>query len=93
MYLKDDVSASEDQSSQIMEQGQQLLATALPSLDIEIRQVANGVDESSELPEAPSVKATTLVENVHDFKAALAASAGPRPVVHLSEFEESEPKL
>lgn len=93
MYLKDDVSASEDQSSQIMEQGQQLLATALPSLDIEIRQVANGVDESSELPEAPSVKATTLIENVHDFKAALAASAGPRPVVHLSEFEESEPKL
>lgn len=93
MYLKDDVSASEDQSSQIMEQGQQLLATALPSLGIEIRQVANGVDESSELPEAPSVKATTLIENVHDFKAALAASAGPRPVVHLSEFEESEPKL
>lgn len=93
MYLKDDVLASEDQSSQMMEQGQQLLATALPSLGIEIRQVANGVDESSELPEAPSVKATTLVENVHDFKAALAASAGPRPVVHLSEFEESEPKL
>ncbi len=93
MYLKGDVSASEDQSSQIMEQGQQLLATALPSLGIEIRQVANGVDESSELPEAPSVKATTLIENVHDFKAALAASAGPRPVVHLSEFEESEPKL
>lgn len=92
-YLKDDTLASEDQSSEIIEYGQQLLATALPSLGIEIRQVDNGADESSELPKAPSMKATTFIENVHDFKAALAASAGPRPVVHLTEFEDSEPKL
>lgn len=92
-YLKDDTLASEDQWSEIIEYGQQLLATALPSLGIEIPQVGNGADESSELPKAPSMKATTFIENVHDFKAALAASAGPRPVVHLSEFEDSEPKL
>ncbi len=92
-YLKDDALVSEDQSSQILEQGQQLLETALPSLGIEVRHAVNGVGESTELPEAPLVKATTIIENVHDFKAGLAVSAGPRPVVDLSEFEDSEPKL
>ena len=92
-YLKDDAMVSEDQLTQIMEQGQQLLGTALPSLGIEVRRVVDGEGELSELPQAPPVKATTFLENVHDFKASLAASAGPRPVVDLSEFEDSEPKL
>jgi len=92
-YLKHDAQVSEDQSTQILEQGQQLLGTALPSLGIEVRQVVDGAGEGEELPEAPRMKPTTVIENVHEFKAAMAASAGPRPVVGLSTFEESEPKL
>ena len=89
-YLRSDAFVSEDQSAQILEQGQQLLATALPSLGIEVRQ---SDDDAGELPEAPVVKETTYIENVHEFKAGLAVSKGPRAVVDLSEFEESEPKL
>ena len=92
-YLKHDSQVSDDQMARVLEQGQQLLGIALPSLGIEIRQNGTGKTESSELPKAPIAKATTFIENVHYFKSGLALSNGPRPVVDLSVFEDTEPKL
>ena len=89
-YLKD-VGVPENQLQQILEQVQQLLATVLPSLGIEVHPVAE--DGAAELPKVPPMKATTYVENVHDYKAALAVSAGARPVTDLKDFEDTEPKL
>lgn len=91
-YLTEDAQKSPEEVSQIIAQGEQLLATALPSLGIEVPPVVDGVDGEG-LPEAPPVKTTTMIENVHDFKASLSVSAGPRPVTDLSNFEELEPKL
>lgn len=92
-YLNDDAQTPSDQSSEIVEQAAKLMGTVLPSLGIEVQPMLDGVDGSPDLPEAPHVKATTYIENVHDYKAALSVSAGPRPVTVLSEFEETEPKL
>lgn len=92
-YLKDEAQTPSDQSSEIVEQAEKLMGTVLPSLGIEVQSVVDGVDGSADLPEAPPVKATTYIESVHDYKAALSVSAGPRPVKDLSEFEEAEPKL
>lgn len=92
-YLKDEAQTPSDQSSEIVEQAEKLMGTVLPSLGIEVESVVDGVDGSADLPEAPPVKATTYIESVHDYKAALSVSAGPRPVKDLSEFEEAGPKL
>ena len=89
-YLKEDAQVPEDQTSKVIEQGQQLLSTILPSLGIELKQET---DVDAELPPAPLVKETTYIENVRDYKSALEVSAGPRPVTDLSEYEELEPKL
>lgn len=90
-YLSQDAQKLPEEVSAIIAKGEQLLATALPSLGIEVPPVVDGVDGG--LPEAPPVKATSLIENVHDFKAALPVSVGPRPVTDLRNFEELEPKL
>ena len=92
-YLSDDAQTSSDQSSEIVEQAEKLIGTVLPSLGIEVQPLVDGADGSANLPEAPPVNPTTYIENVHDYKAALSVSAGPRPVTELSEFEEIEPKL
>ncbi len=91
-YLREDAQTPADKSSEITEQAENLLATALPSLGFEAQPKTNGDDVSSELPKAPAVKATTYIENVHDFKGRLSASAGPRAAKELTEFEESGPK-
>ena len=39
------------------------------------------------------MKATTFIDDVHDYKASLAVSAGARPVTNLKDFEDIEPKL
>lgn len=89
-YLKD-MQTPEDQSKQILEQIQQLLGTILPSLGIQSKPIAE--DDAADLPPAPSVKPTTYIDNVHDYKASLGVSAGARPVTDLKEFEDIEPKL
>lgn len=91
-YLTEDAQVPAEQSTLVLEQGQQLMATILPALGIEVQPTTNGV-EDSDLPPVPPVKETTLIENVHEYKAGLEATAGPRPMMKLSEFEESEPKL
>ena len=89
-YLKE-CSVPEEQCSLIIEQGRQLLTTALPSLGIEVQpEVEEG---AGVLPPAPEVKATTYITNVQEFKASLMASAGPTPVTDLKEYEDIEPKL
>ena len=90
-YLVEDAQKQPDEVLNIIAEGEQLLATALPSLGIEVPPTVDGVD--GELPEAPPVQASTMIENVHDFKASLPVSVGPRPVTDLRNFEELEPKL
>lgn len=92
-YLQDGMEIQRDRTCEIVEQSQQLLATVLPSLGVDVIPLVDGVDGSSDLPEAPAVKATTYIENVHEYKAGLVVSAGPRPVQDLRDFLDIEPKL
>ena len=93
IYLSEDAEASTAQVAEVLEQGQQLLATILPGLGIEVKKATNAEDGASDLPPPPPVKKTIYIENVRDFKSRLEVSAGPSPVIDLSEFEEIEPKL
>ena len=88
-YLKS-LNVPEEQLTSVVEQGKQLLGTVLPSLGI---QVNHPIKDSDDLPKAPEVKETVMIENVAEFKASLQASTGPRPVVDLCEYEDLEPKL
>ena len=90
LYLQD-METTQDKAGQVTAQTQQLLGTVLPSLGVEVQ--PDMADGAAELPPAPTVKATTFINDVHDYKASLAVSAGARPVNPLSEFEEIEPKL
>ena len=90
-YLEHDAKIPPEQSKQILEQASQLLATILPGLGIEAKPLTN--DDNKDLPKAPTVKETTYIENVTEFKASLEVTSGPRPVIDLSEYEELEPKL
>ena len=92
-YLDQDAEMPEEDSSQVLAQGQQLLSTVLPGLGIEVKQTIDGVDGVEELPEAPVVKKTTFVEDVREFKAGLPMTVARKPVVDLSEFWDAEPKL
>lgn len=90
-YLKEDGQITEDQIAQVVDQGQKLLSTVLPSLGIEVHP-DRGAD-SETLPEAPSMKETCYIQDIHQYKASLEATAGPYPFTDLSEFEDIEPKL
>lgn len=92
-YLAEDAKVQEDDANAILEQGQQLLGTILPSLGIEVKQSVDGIDGAEDFPKAPPVKKTTFIENVRDYKATLETTPGRRPVCDLSEFEDTEPKL
>ncbi len=92
-YLSNDIQVEDGRAKDVIEQGQQLLGTVLPSLGIEVRPAAkiNGIDHEGD--DVPVTKVTTFIGNVHEYKAGLQASAGARPVKHISEFEDLEPKL
>jgi len=55
----------------------------------------NGVVAAAGEKEVPSLNGTepVLIEDVHDFKSGLAATAGARPARDLSEFEDLDSKL
>ena len=90
-YLAEDVQAPPDQTESVLTQGEELLGTILPSLGIEVQQKP---DEGAEdMPEAPKLAPTVLIDNVHDFKASLSLTAGARPVEDIARYEELEPKL
>ncbi|KAL8966492.1 MAG: hypothetical protein Q9197_005948 [Variospora fuerteventurae] len=86
-YLQNDAGVPQQSLTAVVEQGQQLLGTVLPNLGIEVKV------EETDLPPAPEVKPTTLIEDVFDYKSRLAVSEGPRPVRDLKEYEELEAKL
>jgi len=92
-YLEEDAEVSEEDASEVLVQGQQLLGTVLPSLGIEVKQSVDGVDGVEELPEVPTVKETTVIKDVRAYKASMNLTQGRRPVTSLSEFEDIEPKL
>ena len=92
-YLDEDAEMAEEEANDVLAQGQQLLGTVLPSLGIEVKQSVDGVDGVEELPEAPPVKKSILIENVREFKAGLQLTAGRKAVTDLSEFLDTEPKL
>lgn len=92
-YLDEDAEMAQEDSSQVLAQGQQLLSTILPGLGIQVKQTVDGVDGVEALPEAPPVKKTTLIENVRGFKAGLPMTVARKPVTDLSEFLDPEPKL
>ena len=89
-YLAEDVEAPPDVIESVLQQGEELLGTILPSLGIEVQQKAS---EGADLPEAPEVVPTVVIKDVHDFKASLTLTAGARPVEDIARFEELEPKL
>ena len=87
-YLAEDAKVSNEKINQVLEQGAQLMGTVLPAIGIEVKPAGDG-----ELREPPKVKETVLIENVPEWKATLEASACPRPVVDLTEYEDFDPKL
>lgn len=92
-YLSNDIQVEDGRAKDVIEQGQQLLGTVLPSLGIEVRPAAknDGIDHEGD--DVPVTKVTTFISNVHEYKAGLQASAGARPVKDISEYEDLEPKL
>ena len=92
IFMKEDAGVSEEDTEEVMEQGQQLIGTILPSLGIEVKQSVDGT-EAEQFPEAPKVKESVVVENVRDFKCGMQLTEGRRPVVELSEFEDRDAKL
>ena len=92
-YLNEDAEIAEEEAKEVLLQGQQLLGTVLPGMGIELKQAVDGVNGVEDLPEAPPVKTTTLIENVRDFKAGLQLTVGRKPVTDLSNFLDTESKL
>lgn len=95
-YLKESAGMAAEQVEALVEQGQAVLASVLPSLGI-VPKAANGVAEEAAVPngeaEVNGESKTVLIEDVKAFKASMPLSAGVRPVKDLSEFEELGAKL
>ena len=102
-YLKETAGMAAEQVEAVVEQGQTVLASVLPSLGI-VSQGANGfAEEAASNGEAEvngevgvkgeSKSKTVLIEDVKAFKASMPLSAGVRAVKDLSEFEETGSKL
>jgi insulysin len=97
-YLKESAGMAAEQVEQVVEQGQTVLASVLPSLGI-VPKDTNGVFEeaahSNGEVEANREKKskTVVIEDVKAFKASMPLSAGVRAVKDLSEFEELGAKL
>ncbi|KAL9626341.1 MAG: hypothetical protein Q9204_007385 [Flavoplaca sp. TL-2023a] len=81
-YLTTEAKIPTEQAAAITQQGPQILSAVLPELGIEIP-----VDEE-DLPPAPQVKETVVIEDVFAYKAGLAMSKGPVAVRALKDFEE-----
>lgn len=96
-FLTSELQLPEEKALPVISQAQQLLGVQL--MQSGSNQSPNGDKKSSaeqgaktsvngDLPRGP-----TYITNVPEFKARLAVSAGPSPVVDLTEFEDFEPKL
>ena len=90
-YLTQDAGVPDAQAAAVIEGAAQIMGMALPSLGIELK--ARAGTGAEELPKAPEMKPSTIIEDVTAFKAALNAGPAPRPTKDLSTYEELEPKL
>ena len=99
-FLQNDMKVPADQVTAVLGQDNRVLRALLPSLGIRSSSVdcepesshtklANGIHGTQDAAAAEPV----YITNVPEFKARLAVSAGPSPVVDLSEFEDLESKL
>ncbi|KZF20164.1 LuxS/MPP-like metallohydrolase [Xylona heveae TC161] len=91
-YLSEDLQMQAEPIEEILAQGKQLLAMALPSLGIEVSHDEQ-LPESKTDPATDTVKNAVIIDNVYEFKARLAVSHGAAAVKPLGEFEENDPKL
>jgi len=99
-FLQNDMKIPAEQVTAVLGQGNRVLRALLPSLGIK----SSSIDCE---PESGQAKPTDrihringvaptepiYISNVPEFKARLVVSAGPSPVVDLSEFEDLEAKL
>ncbi|KAI9822691.1 MAG: Insulinase (Peptidase M16) [Pycnora praestabilis] len=93
-YLLEDLKLDDARMKTLVEQGQSLLETVLPSLGIQvIKPEEQEAEDQTPAEEASESRASDIIEHVRDFKARLPVSAGARPVRDLSEFEETGSKL
>ncbi|KAI9756794.1 MAG: hypothetical protein M4579_003711 [Chaenotheca gracillima] len=95
-HLSEDVKLGAEQTKMVLGEGAKILAAVLPSLGIQVRSQTDEStveSEQSVSAEMSQIKAPTIIEDVHQFKARLPVSTGAMPVTPLSEFEDSEPKL
>lgn len=93
-YISEDIEVGAEKAKDVIEQGKKLLGTILPGLGIEVFPAGKTEDcVVGTSNDAPEVKPTTFIDNVHEYKSELQVSAGARPVKDLSEFEDIEPKL
>ena len=90
-YLTEDAGVPDDHAGAVIEGAAQVMGMALPSLGIELKTKSGTGAE--ELPQAPEMKPSTIIEDVTAFKAALQVGPAPRPTKDLSTYEELEPKL
>ncbi|KAI9827721.1 MAG: Insulinase (Peptidase M16) [Thelocarpon impressellum] len=91
-HLRADLKLDATAAQAILAEGKALLPSLLPALGAQEQAEAeqtNGVGADG----PKKAGAVTVIENVHEFKAGLAVTAGPRAVKDLSEFEETAPKL
>ena len=88
-FLKDDLSVPAEKVQEVSKQGKAILGQVFSVLGIK----SKGADEGLLNEAPPKSKPSTIIEDVHAFKASLTASEGPKPVVDLSTFEETEAKL
>lgn len=89
-FLTSELSLSEQQAAPALESIKQNFGLIAQQLGVESKEgsnegLTNGAGTGTAHP--------TLVTNVTDFKARLAVSSGPSPVVNLSEFEDFDAKL
>ncbi|KAJ9302927.1 hypothetical protein DTO271G3_301 [Paecilomyces variotii] len=96
-FLTSELQLPEEKALPVISQAQQLLGVQL--MQSGTQKSPSGDNKSSaeqgaktsvngDLPRGP-----TYITNVPEFKARLAVSAGPSPLVDLTEFEDFEPKL
>lgn len=93
-YLKETAGMAAEQVDQVLEQGQAVLASVLPSLGIVSQKDAETDGQNGEVvTNGEASSKTVVIEDVKAFKASMPLSAGARPIKDLSEFEELGAKL
>ncbi len=94
-YLVEDLKVDQAKTSSVIDTGRSLMSTAM--IKSGVQPVRTGL-ESEESKQSDTTADSTgneavMIDDVREFKAGLAVTAGARPVKPLSEFEELNAKL